>query len=308
MDKYVVAVFAACLVLLGLASQSRQPEQNRYQSYRTTQKDLQRLDAAGLNLPAPGKYQTPCDHPTGEGEADLCAQWKAAVATENSVAWAGRSFWVALIGSALLLWQIGLTRKAVADTTEATEAMREANDIARKNAEIDQRPWLDFEIDNIKLTINETEISVLFDANLQNLGKTPARRVMTVTAVMVHGVFHKLPDLSDLLIGEQKRVQDNQSFLGKVIFPNQNDTITDVGNFSNSDILKGYRIIRSPIWITLAVRVIYRSERGVRSTDRYVRIAGKPFGPAIGTASQGLDPDLSVQPISWIPILGGDST
>lgn len=110
------------------------PQEERYQSYRHTADQPTQAKSA---LPAeadsqPFQYRTPCRQPEGQGESDLCAQWRAANATEDSAFWTKWGVWIGIIGSSLLLWQIMLTRKAVEDTSKATEAMREANSIARQ--------------------------------------------------------------------------------------------------------------------------------------------------------------------------------
>jgi hypothetical protein len=121
--------------------------QQRYQSYRyAADKPLEPQSATAGNSKAQAfEYRTPCDRPKGKDESDLCAQWKSANAAEDSAFWTKLGFWVGVIGSALLLWQIMLTRQAVEDTSEATVAMRDANEIARENMEKQLRAYLDFD-------------------------------------------------------------------------------------------------------------------------------------------------------------------
>lgn len=75
-------------------------------------------------------------------EYDLNAQ-------RNMAEWA---FWLLVIsalglaitalGTVFLAWQVNLTREAVKDTGEATEAMREANKIAERNAQRQARAYI----------------------------------------------------------------------------------------------------------------------------------------------------------------------
>lgn len=79
---------------------------------------------------------------------------------------------ITAIGTSLLLWQIILTRKAVADTALATAAMNRQNELA----EDAQRPWiaLDVEFDFLTSSINGLCLSIT--AKLSNIGKMPAYR------------------------------------------------------------------------------------------------------------------------------------
>lgn len=120
------------------------PQEQRYQPYREAAAKISDIDPA-ISRPAgakPFEYRTPCDEPKGKGESELCAQWRAAKAGEDSAFWAKWGFWIGVIGSSFLVWQIILTRQAVEDTTKATKAMKKANRIAREANIRERRPWL----------------------------------------------------------------------------------------------------------------------------------------------------------------------
>ena len=144
-----LAGLAALFVAFGLGSYVtalNYPEEQRYQSYRYAAEQPQQVEAAaaGQSNAHPLQYRAPCHQPEGQGESDLCAQWRAAKAAENSAFWTKWGVWIAVIGSSLLLWQIALTRKAVEDTGEATDAMREANRIAKDFSTLELRPYVWF--------------------------------------------------------------------------------------------------------------------------------------------------------------------
>lgn len=94
------------------------------------------------------------------------AFWALVVSTVSAVTTA--------IGTAFLLWQIILTRKAVADTSEATEAMREANEITRRTADAQLRPYLGIEQVLPKSPENRTQS---IEVKLKNFGSTPAQNI-----------------------------------------------------------------------------------------------------------------------------------
>lgn len=145
------------------------PEQERYEPYRYAPDKPLEIDPAAAGEPNAQALQdrTPCEQPKGRDESDLCAQWKAASAGERNTLWTARGFWIGVVGSALLLWQIALTRQAVEDTSEATEAMREANHIAANT----QRPWISISANLVSLElIGRRVISFGYVVQFKNTG------------------------------------------------------------------------------------------------------------------------------------------
>src|SRR3546814_190733 len=71
----------------------------------------------------------------------------------------------------LLIWrQVKLTRQAVEDTSDATEAMREANVIARTIGRVQTRAYL-----SIQGLVGETfDNGLVFTATVKNCGQSPA--------------------------------------------------------------------------------------------------------------------------------------
>ena len=138
---FIVALgLAALFIAFGLGMyvvELNYPEQQRYQEYKSgkgnegTATLTVTRDLAGSIM-----KRTPCHNPNSESESDLCAQWKAANAAEDSAFWTKWGFGVAIVGSSFLLWQIILTREAVKDTGNATLAMQRQNELADQG----QRP------------------------------------------------------------------------------------------------------------------------------------------------------------------------
>lgn len=171
------ALAALLLTTFGLGWMSgyvlNNPGEERYQPYRYAADKPLVIDSAtprGAHA-NPLEHRAPCDNPKGETESDLCAQWKAANAAEHSAFWTKWGFWIGVVGSALLLWQIMLTRIAVEDTSEATEAMRKANEITQE----EQRAWIALTAEPKLLRrkgVDGLYFQVDFVAN--NIGKTAA--------------------------------------------------------------------------------------------------------------------------------------
>lgn len=156
-DRYCGAFFAAiglAIVSFGLGAMlvaSNESNKERYLPYRYIQEQPARMEPplAGSPDAQSFQYRIPCREPKSESESDLCAQWRAAKAGEDSARWTKWGVWVGVIGSLFLLWQIILTRKAVEDTREATkamvsqtEAMHKQNRLAREQFEFANKPIL----------------------------------------------------------------------------------------------------------------------------------------------------------------------
>ena len=136
------------------------PEEQRPQSYRYASDKPSEIDPASP-LKADTKAlenRQPCREPKGQSESDLCAQWRAAYAAEDSALWAKWSFWTGLAGIGGLLASLYYTREAVriaADATSDAEnsldlarqsvvAAQEQVAISRRTAKLELRPYLSF--------------------------------------------------------------------------------------------------------------------------------------------------------------------
>lgn len=182
---------------------SLNPKEYRYQPYRYAADKPFEVDPTGAgeaDAQALGN-RTPCDQPKGQSESDLCAQWRAANAAEDSAFWTKWGVWIAIVGSSLLLWQIILTRQAVEDTSEATEAMREANEIAERNARKGLRPYIWPEAAWFKVTDEGEPVAQIV---FKNFGQTPAlnKQGWTHTWVECFPLHDALPEApEDMMMG-----------------------------------------------------------------------------------------------------------
>lgn len=82
------------------------------------------------------------------------------------------TFAITSIGTFLIWRQVRLTRQAVEDTGEATEAMREANWVERQA----QRPWVSIKIEPIRTKSRDGYFWYEFFVKHKNLGATTARK------------------------------------------------------------------------------------------------------------------------------------
>lgn len=121
----------------------------------------------------PLEYRRPCQNPEGESESQLCADWRAAKAGESSASWAQWGVIVAAIGSALLLWQISLTRIALDETSDATKAMIDQNILAEQA----QRAWIIPTPSFENILVRDGKIHAACQMSYFNAGATVARNV-----------------------------------------------------------------------------------------------------------------------------------
>lgn len=185
-----LAALAIAFGLGGYVTALDNPEKG-YPSYRYASEQPIQTDVArpAAKFPGPSQYRTPCANPQSEGESNLCAQWHSASAAENSALWTKLGFFVGLLGLAGLYWQVILTRRAVEDTGEATEAMREANEISERNARREQRAY--FIPENIHSAVRTHKGVKYLDLRViwRNFGSTPARNLRVIAFVF----FDNLP-------------------------------------------------------------------------------------------------------------------
>ena len=171
-------------------------DKERQQPYRYASDKPAEVDeaAAGQTNTQPFEYRTPCENPKGHDESDLCAQWRAAQAAENSALWTKWGFWIAIFGTLGLYWQIVLTRKAVEDTGSATKAMLDSNKIAREGIVSNNRAWLSVEAAiNSTLVIDENapELRISILLTVHNSGGAPATNI-DIGAELVMGMAFEL--------------------------------------------------------------------------------------------------------------------
>lgn len=109
------------------------------------------------------------------GEQDLSAQQRAAFAALASAVLALLTLVVTGIGVWFVKRTLDATLKAVQDTSEATEAMRESNRIARESVEAQMRAWVSFEYQSTERIVRSPNaILFKFKGAFRNIGHTPA--------------------------------------------------------------------------------------------------------------------------------------
>ncbi|WP_448140401.1 hypothetical protein [Sphingopyxis fribergensis] len=104
---------------------------------------------------------------------DLAAQESMAISAEWMLLASIVGIALTAGGTGLLLWQLALTRRTLAESSEATGQMREANRLAAENSHAELRAYLS--VKSIVLRERDWHDSLEFEMEIQNCGQTPAR-------------------------------------------------------------------------------------------------------------------------------------
>jgi hypothetical protein len=161
-----------------LASQSNDASAEQ----KSARGDKQALNGNGGNItplgeqspsqpePANTQNQAKTEQPEPHVLSDLIAQQEMADAS-IMMGWAAiGTLVITAIGTLFLAWQVKLTREAVKDTGEATDAMQRQNEIS----EAAQRPWITFEVEVSELSILQDRLILNYRVTAKNIGKTAA--------------------------------------------------------------------------------------------------------------------------------------
>lgn len=108
---------------------------------------------------------------SGRAESDLAAQWQASDWAMWAAIVAGAQLLATITGLILLKGTLDATWRAVEDTGEATDAMRKANEIARKMLELEHRPLMVFDRCEFRSFSPDVDLARIYWINR---GKLPA--------------------------------------------------------------------------------------------------------------------------------------
>jgi hypothetical protein len=143
---------------------------------------------------------------------DLAAQEASALWSFWMLVATGFSALVTMIGTGFLLWQIMLTRKAVQDTGDATDAMRKANDIALAA----QRPWIAIALYVERAVVIDGRLQIQYRIDYKNIGQTVAQFfVPKHTVEITGGAFTKL--VTEIQSAAREKDVNNS----RVLMPNE---------------------------------------------------------------------------------------
>lgn len=196
--KWALPMIGAILSLLlvfglGFSAGKEQYGSDRavFPKYRFVADDPSGIQPANPTSRPELERRQPCANPRGHDEADLCAQWRAAVAAEQA-AWAGvwsMRFTVAgAIFSALgLLALISTLRQG----RRALARARKANRIADRASKNGLRAYLVFHIEVIEISLKGPSPYIVVRFSIINTGQTPAKDIQISRRLKVGKPFEE---------------------------------------------------------------------------------------------------------------------
>lgn len=143
--------------------------------------------------PYSDKYSERCYEAKNHDSADLCAQWRAAIAAEKSADTAGWGVRVDGVSAALAFISIVLVFFALMQG-------RTANRISRRHSHTDLRPYV--YVERIVLDASEPMPGLIGQVgdvtlHIKNFGRTPAKNVVLTAQAKVGGYWSDQPPAVD---------------------------------------------------------------------------------------------------------------
>lgn len=144
-DWYFILTPFGCLALAaaGLAdSQSRHSKQQNYPVYSNGENNRSATSLLTQTpLPESAKYTIPCEHLNGNAESNLCAQWRAALASEKAAYEARRATNWSIVATILgfasfcgIIWSLMQTEGALGEARRGNRIAMKANARATRHA------------------------------------------------------------------------------------------------------------------------------------------------------------------------------
>jgi len=217
-------------------------------------------------------------------DADLCQQWRMAVAAEESAKFARYGFWIVGFGSLLFLAVTSLF------AGQAAVWAKRAALAAERTWQSSERPWLSADIDIHSITISDAEFYVEFQCRIKNIGSSPAADIQLRTFITTNGF-----ETDRLLTSLEPAIRTWNNF-GFALFPNQ--TINDVMHIHREYILRDKlpAAAREKNWFlpTIVVVVDYSSpNHGTLHMTTVCKLIGlKTQNPKVSMAFEWLPQSL----------------
>jgi hypothetical protein len=172
----VVMVLAGLVFALGHWAGS-------YHQYHRAPDEQREADASGeplnkttfwrVHSGSTKSYQTICDQPIDETQADLCQQWRSAQKAEEIAGYTLVSIFVGFAGLAGLAFTVQYAREAATAAHRSAAKATVANKIARESAERQLRAYVTVDSFDLDLT-GPLPVGI---AAIRNTGHTPAKEL-----------------------------------------------------------------------------------------------------------------------------------
>lgn len=259
---YTLIAVVGWLALTGWAEGHGGGKGNYYKQLAASSQSASPAKLTPLQNPSDTiSIKAPCDPPIPDNERDLCQQWRMAEAADSMVGVSKGQ----LILTALSLIGLAMT---VGYTRYHARIAGEANANALKAMKSDLRPWIKFtEIDAERMTLDEHGLSLALKCGFQNVGRSPARRVLVGGKIHFSKAMVVPWDFLRECVGE---IPKTNSPYENTIFPQ--DTGKDGVSFlfsSPADQGKSY------VYVFLAITYSFDDYADVHKTCRLYQFSAK---------------------------------
>jgi hypothetical protein len=189
---------------------------------------VRRVDAAPNYAAYPDRNASECYNAEDHDSADLCAQWRAAIAAESSARWSFWAFCLGGVGAFLSAIGLGALWVSLRQTERSLGEARESNRIAAAA----DRPWLNITAEltpdqpvNWFSSDDQETCIISISFSVQHFGNAPAVNVETIGAI-VDGA----DDIEDAIEHQKRRANNpGRRFLPISVFPGEEPDSLAVG-------------------------------------------------------------------------------
>jgi hypothetical protein len=210
--------------------------------------------------PYPKYNPDPCYRDKNHDAADLCAQWRAAIAAENAATLSTWSNWIAGVGALLSFLSIVLVIAALRQTERSLRETRAANEIARDTATRQLRAYINFA--DARIPPGGPIGKLCLTVDIHNGGQTPAYDLRAVYRIQLS---NEGPDRFRFMFRDSNPVEFSKSVVG----PGRSTSISD--DYDLTPALRWALAKNTDTLVIFAGIVTYRDAFGKRrlSTFRY---------------------------------------
>jgi len=192
----LIGIILAALLTFGLGfligKEHQAPDATRIPTYKVASAS-QASGAVTQKGPVPAVRESrrPCTNPVGYDEADLCAQWRSAIAAETAARAGDWSIRLTIVGSILS----GLGLIALVETLrqgrKALDRARKANEIADNASKIGLRAYLAFNLEVLNVDLDGPNPTIELKFSLKNTGQTPAKSLKVSRRLKIGDPFEE---------------------------------------------------------------------------------------------------------------------
>jgi hypothetical protein len=207
--RAIVAVIGCLAFGYGVLAGTWASQPNQHRERLTASQERYNAEAAVGNYAAyPIGEATACYEAPHHDSADLCAQWRAAIAAEKAAESARYANWLSIIGATLTVVGAGFVYATLVETKRSADAAHDAN-----------RPWVEIVVDEASLWVG-SGANVSFQATLTNRGNSPATGVQIVSKLVAIPMFGIRPPNPIIPAIERKFAETpSEERWRKTIFP-----------------------------------------------------------------------------------------